>query len=198
MRFVGALVVAAVAHAATLSNNALPVDQNGASLLTGEVSVMAYNGSYYLYLNNWGGCVGLNCCEMGDWCVKIFDGRCASPRLTLRLTLRLALRLPAPCAAPYAALRCASLPFRICGLRRPSPRAIFPLPCLAARLAASTHRPPDSTTRACTPATTRSWPIGHRTSLPSTTSDKPCPSPRGYRALSSGLKSFSPPLSISS
>lgn len=63
---VAAAVLRAVASAdvrsAVLSNTALPVDTNGNTLLTGEVSVMAFNGTWYIFSNNWGGCPGLDCC----------------------------------------------------------------------------------------------------------------------------------------
>lgn len=48
--------------AATLSNVALPTDQNGDKLITGEASAMAHDGAYYFYFNNWWviGCRGRN------------------------------------------------------------------------------------------------------------------------------------------
>lgn len=46
----------------TLSNTALPVDDRGLPLLTGEATVLAHGGLYYLYLNDWGGCPGVDCC----------------------------------------------------------------------------------------------------------------------------------------
>ena len=39
--------------AVTLSNVALPKDQNGEQLITGEASSMAHEGSWYFYFNNW-------------------------------------------------------------------------------------------------------------------------------------------------
>ena len=41
----------------TLSNTQLPVDQHGNPIITGEAHVLAHNGSFYVYFNNWvGGC----------------------------------------------------------------------------------------------------------------------------------------------
>jgi|EP01047_Picozoa_sp_COSAG01_P031785 hypothetical protein len=51
-----------VAKTATLSNVALPVDQHGEKLITGEADVLFHGGTYYLYFNNWGPCPGVNCC----------------------------------------------------------------------------------------------------------------------------------------
>lgn len=57
----------------TLSNTQLPTDTNGDLLLTGEATVLAYNKTYYVYFNNWGGCPGLNCCEMGNCATCCFN-----------------------------------------------------------------------------------------------------------------------------
>ena len=45
-----------VARDVTLSNIALPNDNLGNMLLTGEATVLALAGTYYAYFNNWGGC----------------------------------------------------------------------------------------------------------------------------------------------
>ena len=47
-------VCVCVAHAATLSNIALPRDQNGEQIITGEAAALVHNGTYYFYFNNWG------------------------------------------------------------------------------------------------------------------------------------------------
>jgi len=54
--------------AATLSNVALPTDQNGDKLITGEASAMAHDGAYYFYFNNWGNCPGVDCCKSSAGC----------------------------------------------------------------------------------------------------------------------------------
>jgi hypothetical protein len=46
-----------------LSNLVLPKDTTGRALITGEADVLAYNGSYYFYFNNWGDCAGVDCCD---------------------------------------------------------------------------------------------------------------------------------------
>jgi len=46
-----------------LSNLVLPRDTTGRELVTGEADVLAYNGSYYFYFNNWGDCPGVDCCD---------------------------------------------------------------------------------------------------------------------------------------
>lgn len=52
----------------TLDNTKLPIDTNGNQLLTGETSVLVHNGTYYFYMNNWGGCAGVDCCPSGNGC----------------------------------------------------------------------------------------------------------------------------------
>ena len=52
----------------TLSNVKLPVDSSGNNLLTGEATLLAHNGSYYAYFNNWGGCPGIDCCPGSQGC----------------------------------------------------------------------------------------------------------------------------------
>jgi len=65
---------AAVARASravniTLSNTALP-SASGGPFLTGEASVLAWNGTYYLYMNDWGGCAGVDCCDSPGGCAS--------------------------------------------------------------------------------------------------------------------------------
>lgn len=46
----------------TLSNVSLPQDTAGHQLITGEASVLAWNGAYYVYFDDWGDCPGVDCC----------------------------------------------------------------------------------------------------------------------------------------
>lgn len=81
------VATAAVAgNTATLSNVALPLDQYGQQLITGEASAMAHNGSYYFYFNNWGSCPGVDCCADKAGCATCcfnnfpnYTKGCASP-----------------------------------------------------------------------------------------------------------------------
>jgi len=57
----------------TLSNTQLPTDTNGNLLYTGEATVLTYNNTYYVYMNNWGGCPGLDCCKMGNCATCCFN-----------------------------------------------------------------------------------------------------------------------------
>ena len=45
-----------------LSNVALPRDQHGNPIMTGETDVLSHDGSFYVYVNNWGGCADVDCC----------------------------------------------------------------------------------------------------------------------------------------
>jgi hypothetical protein len=54
----------------TLSNTALPRDTSGSLLLTGEASILSYNGTFYFYFNNWGGCAGVDCCPSSSGCAS--------------------------------------------------------------------------------------------------------------------------------
>ena len=66
-----ALVLAASvvsARTVTLSNTALPTDSSGNLLLTGESSVLFAQGQWYVYMNVWGGCAGVDCCDSPDGC----------------------------------------------------------------------------------------------------------------------------------
>jgi hypothetical protein len=58
------------ARAAVLSNTALPLDTDGNLMLTGESSVLAVNGTFYLYANVWGGCPGVDCCSSPTGCAS--------------------------------------------------------------------------------------------------------------------------------
>ena len=53
---VSLLLLGTGAGGVVLSNTDLPLDTSGAPLITGETSVVAVNGTYYFYVNNWGGC----------------------------------------------------------------------------------------------------------------------------------------------
>ena len=62
--------VAVASKAVRLSNLALPLDTAGNPLLTGESSVLSYDGAYYLYVNNWGGCADVDCCTTSAGCAS--------------------------------------------------------------------------------------------------------------------------------
>ena len=64
------LAALAQARLVTLSNTVLPLDTSGAPLLTGETSILAYNGTYYFYVNNWGGCPAVDCCPSATGCAS--------------------------------------------------------------------------------------------------------------------------------
>ena len=48
-----------------LSNLVLPKDTTGRALITGEADVLAHNGSYYFYFNNWATAPGWNVVTAG-------------------------------------------------------------------------------------------------------------------------------------
>ena len=60
----------AVSTAVQLSNVALPVDQNGEKLITGEADIVEHEGAWYLYFNNWGTCPGVDCCKSAAGCAS--------------------------------------------------------------------------------------------------------------------------------
>lgn len=64
------LAACASARSVTLSNVQLPNDQFGRPVKTGEASVLPYNGSYYVYMNDWGGCPGIDCCPTSGGCAS--------------------------------------------------------------------------------------------------------------------------------
>ena len=66
--FLAAVAAAASARTVSLSNTQLPKDTAGKLLLTGEADVLAHGGKYYLYMNDWGGCRGVNCCDSSGGC----------------------------------------------------------------------------------------------------------------------------------
>ena len=57
-----------MAKEVVLSNTALPVDTSGNLLLTGELSILQFEGSFYVYMNDWGGCAGVDCCPTSGGC----------------------------------------------------------------------------------------------------------------------------------
>ena len=59
----------------TLSNRSLPKDTAGNDLVTGEASVLAWGGAYYVYFNDWGSCPGVDCCSSPLGCADC----CFSP-----------------------------------------------------------------------------------------------------------------------
>lgn len=83
---IAAAILPAFAGTATLSNIALPRDQSGQQIITGEASAMAHDGAYYFYFNNWGECPGVNCCASPAGCATCcftnfpnYTKGCASP-----------------------------------------------------------------------------------------------------------------------
>ncbi len=62
-------------HTVALSNVSLPTDTAGNALITGEASVLAWGGAYYVYFNDWGSCAGVNCCASTGGCADC----CFSP-----------------------------------------------------------------------------------------------------------------------
>eukprot|EP01043_Picozoa_sp_COSAG02_P007906 COSAG02_NODE_244_length_27402_cov_41.050397_24_plen_143_part_00 len=61
-----------------LSNVALPTDQYGQKLITGEADVLKHNDTYYLYFNNWGPCPGVDCCKTAAGCATCCFARYAA------------------------------------------------------------------------------------------------------------------------
>lgn len=64
------LFVVGSARLVTLSNTQLPLDAAGQLLLTGELTVVSWNNSFWVYLNNWGGCPGVDCCTSASGCAS--------------------------------------------------------------------------------------------------------------------------------
>ena len=67
------LVVApAFGKTVTLSNVALPLDTAGSPLRTGEATIVKdpASGSWFLYMNDWGGCAGVDCCATSGGCAS--------------------------------------------------------------------------------------------------------------------------------
>ena len=58
------------ARTVTLSNVALPVDTNGEQLVTGEATILRADSRWLIYLNNWGGCPGVDCCDSASGCAS--------------------------------------------------------------------------------------------------------------------------------
>lgn len=56
------------AQVVSLSNVALPRDQNGNKIITGEASSLYHDGAYYFYFNDWGSCPGVDCCDSKAGC----------------------------------------------------------------------------------------------------------------------------------
>ena len=69
------------AGTAALSNVELPVDQNGAKLITGEADVLKHGDTYFLYFNNFGDCPGVDCCESSGGCASCCFGAPPTPYL---------------------------------------------------------------------------------------------------------------------
>jgi hypothetical protein len=77
-----ALLVAAArpadAKSVTLSNTALPTDTDGNLLLTGEATILAANGLYWVYMNNWGGCPGVDWYVSATWAGAVLPSPCVN------------------------------------------------------------------------------------------------------------------------
>lgn len=65
-----ALLAPALCAKATLSNQRLPLDDNGRKVITGEASVLKHGGAYFFYFNNWGDCPGVDCCDSAKGCAS--------------------------------------------------------------------------------------------------------------------------------
>ena len=53
-----------------LSNKQLPVDSRGDKLVTGETDILKEGDTYYIYVNNWGGCDTVDCCPSPGGCAS--------------------------------------------------------------------------------------------------------------------------------
>eukprot|EP01079_Euglenida_sp_SAG-EU17-18_P003456 gene3456-3923_t len=66
--------------AATISNVAPLVDSTGRPVLTGEADLLlAPDGAYYMYVDDWGGCEQVDCCKDGPcWacCPDVLHSPC--------------------------------------------------------------------------------------------------------------------------
>ena len=60
----------AAARSVSLSNVALPLDSGGNAVLTGEATVLRHDALWYVYLNNWGSCAGVDCCGSPSGCAS--------------------------------------------------------------------------------------------------------------------------------
>jgi len=73
-------MVLAQAFQVTLPNKALPRDQNGDEIFTGEGSTMKYGNSYYFYFNDWTTtCPGVDCCNTSEGCAGHCYGKPDQP-----------------------------------------------------------------------------------------------------------------------
>jgi hypothetical protein len=63
-------LASAAARTATLSNEALPLDQHGHEIITGEASALVHGGKVYFYFNDWGSCPGVDCCDSAAGCAS--------------------------------------------------------------------------------------------------------------------------------
>jgi hypothetical protein len=65
---------AALGTKASLSNLKLPRDTDGHQLISGEADVLVLDvdgvATYHVYINNWGGCKGVDCCPSDDGCLS--------------------------------------------------------------------------------------------------------------------------------
>jgi hypothetical protein len=75
------LLSASCGRTATVSNEVLPLDQNGRTIITGEASVLAHEGIHYFYFNDWGSCPGVDCCSSPSGCASCCFDRPPAPML---------------------------------------------------------------------------------------------------------------------
>jgi hypothetical protein len=60
----------AAPRSVSLSNVALPLDSAGRALVTGEATVLQHGALWFLYLNDWGACGGVDCCRSPSGCAS--------------------------------------------------------------------------------------------------------------------------------
>jgi hypothetical protein len=70
-----ALPFLVLSRVSVLSNTALPNDTAGVPVLTGELSLLSVPPLVYYYVNDWGGCAGVDCCPSSGGCASC----CFSP-----------------------------------------------------------------------------------------------------------------------
>jgi hypothetical protein len=90
LALVASAQLARLSAAATvkLSNVALPLDQNGEKLITGEADVVKHGDTFFLYFNNWGPCPGVDCCKSAAGCATCCFKECALRPCSFRASAR--------------------------------------------------------------------------------------------------------------
>ena len=64
------VAVFATASPTVLSNTDLPTDTRGKAILTGETSILTFQAAHYFYVNDWGGCADVDCCQSPGGCAS--------------------------------------------------------------------------------------------------------------------------------